>query len=50
MALFQRKLENLDSEYSSLVCAQSIIRQIPNMEKELIDLMHKIVVNLTERE
>lgn len=27
-----------------------MIRQIPNKEKELIDLLHKMVVNLAERE
>lgn len=36
MAVFNRQLKNLDSEYSSLICAHSMMRQLPNKEKELL--------------
>jgi len=42
-------LNDLDSEYTSLICAHSMIRQAANREKELIDTLHKIVNNLLER-
>ena len=32
MAVLNRELKDLDSEYSSLTCAYSMIRQLPNAD------------------
>jgi hypothetical protein len=50
MASLSRQLKDLESEYSSLICAHSMIRQADNREKELVDTLHKIAFNLMERE
>jgi formyltetrahydrofolate synthetase len=50
MAQFSQSLEDLESEYTSLICAHSMIRQSSNKEKELIDILHKIAVNLLKRD
>jgi hypothetical protein len=50
MASFNRLLNDLESEFSSLICGHSMMRQLEGMEKELGELMHKIADNLWQRE
>ena len=50
MAQYSLTLEDPESEYTSLICAHSMIRQSPNKDKELIDILHKITQNLMRRE
>ena len=50
MANFNRQIKDLENEYSSLICAHSMIRQADNREKELVQTLHKIATNLIERE
>ena len=49
MAELSRKLSDTNEEYSSLICAYSMLRQCPDSEKNIVEVLHAIVRNQLER-
>lgn len=49
MAEYYRNLNNLDKQYSSLICAHSMAKQLQNSEKEVLPIIHMLASNLMER-
>lgn len=50
MAQYNKLLGDLQAEYTSLICAYSMYKQDKEKEKEILDILHKIVDNLLSQE
>lgn len=50
MAKVYRVLEEYKKEYSSLVCAQSMAKQLADPHKHTISISHLLIANLKNRE
>jgi hypothetical protein len=51
LAELNREIEDYEKEYSSLICAHSMIKQLEdNQEKRTIEVMNRLATNLIKRE
>lgn len=50
LASFYRRSSQWEQEYTALICAQAMIRQLSANEKNLIRVIHMLVANLEQRQ